>query len=121
MLKKLLELIISVGKWFFNPARIRKIEEREIENSYEKQKAEINEAIAGEKNINVITDDILGDFDSDATIDGDIGLPDSKESSGDNRIGHEDSGDRQRLLPSQQDALPETVVEDCEVREEIKI
>ena len=114
MLKKLLELIISVGKWFFNPARIRKNEEREIEHDYEKQKAEINEAIDGEEDINVITDDIIGDFDSDTPIDGNIGLPESEESSGNNRIGHEDSGDKQRLLSGQQSSLSETTPEDSD-------
>lgn len=99
MLKKILELIVSVGKWFFNPARMRKREESKINDKYEKQKEAIDEAISGKEDINIITDDILGDDDTNSFDDNDIGVSDKdKKGSGNNRKRFKDSRDRQKSL-----------------------
>jgi len=66
MFKKILNLIISLGQWLFSKKR----KEKKIEDVYKRQKTEIDKAIAGEEDINVVTDYVLGDFSNDST-DGD--------------------------------------------------
>jgi hypothetical protein len=117
MFRKILELIVSIGKWFFNPVRMFNREVEKINDKYKEQKEAINEAISGKEDINIITDDIIGDIDTNSFDNYDIGLSDkdkNKKGSGSNRKRPKDSRNRQKLLSGKQGALPEIITEDSE-------
>lgn len=64
MFKKLLEVILAIIpflKQIFSKENKKARDKKKIEERYEKKKTRIDAAIIGKEDIDVVTDDILGD------------------------------------------------------------